>query len=242
MFNDQTKTHSSSISPSNDKATKLNSTSDEKLNEIFTLTNQKLQPTLDALQDKKRSISQVNADGLLAASEQQQKQTQKKSFQATHSLETDRIKTTVNDSIDLDVKSKSDEGSPNEIDNKSISAIKRSYASLPLSTSTVRNSNSCIFLKRLLKVFPTKSKSMKKSDISNLIKFTPEKNLTPKTNQQTPLDPKFNATNITSPVSFSIGSPKIEKEDLKQHEGLISGSIIDTNTQKAKNSQFSGRF
>jgi hypothetical protein len=52
---------------------------------------------------------------------------------------------------------------------------------------------------------------MKKTDISSSIKLTPENNLTPAMNQQTPLDSKFNATNITSPESSSSSSPSTDK-------------------------------
>jgi hypothetical protein len=133
MLNDQTKTHPSSFSPLNDKTAKLNpTTTDEKLNEIFTLTKQKLQPTLDALQDKKdellsaiknspdssisneyskksKSVSLVNTDVPLDAIKQQQQQTKNKSFKTIQSPETDRIKTAVNNGIDSDIKSKTDE-------------------------------------------------------------------------------------------------------------------------------------
>jgi hypothetical protein len=52
---------------------------------------------------------------------------------------------------------------------------------------------------------------MKKTDISSSIKLTPENNLTPAMNHQTPLDSKFNATNITSPESSSSSSPSTHK-------------------------------
>jgi hypothetical protein len=177
MSHDQAKTHPSSITPVHDKTTELHSTKDEKLNEIFTLTKQKLQPTLDALKDKKddllsacknspgssvaneypkksilrstpsKSTSQLNTDLLLAAIKQHQHhQAKNKPFQITPSPETDRMKAIVNDDIHTNLRSKSDERSPNESDNQSISAIKRSYASLPLSTPAVRDSNSYISL------------------------------------------------------------------------------------------------
>jgi hypothetical protein len=172
----QLSTHDVNLQVS-DKTIKLNSTKDEKLNEIFTLTKQKLQLTLDALQDKKyellsaskispdssiangdsknlilrstqsKSTSPVYTDALLAAIKQQQQQTKTKPFKRTQSPETDLIATTIKDDIDSNIKSKSDEGSTDQIDNKSISTIERPYASLPLSTPTVRNSNSFIYLK-----------------------------------------------------------------------------------------------
>jgi hypothetical protein len=169
IFNDPTKTHPSS--------TKLNSTKDGKLNEIFTLTKQKLQPTLNALQDKKhellsaskispdssianeypknsilrstqsKSKSPVDTDALLAAIKQQRQQTKIKPFKIKQLPETNLIKTTIKDGIDSNIKYKLDKGLPDRIDNESISSIKQSYDSLPLSTPTVRNSNSCIYLK-----------------------------------------------------------------------------------------------
>jgi len=60
--------------------------------------------------------------------------------------------------------------------------------------------------------------------------------------QPTPLDSKFNTTNITSSLSHSSSSPAIEKGDLKQHDELKPVSINDTSTQKTTSPQFSGRF
>jgi len=170
MINDRIEQHPSSISPLNEKTNEFDSTANEKLNEIFALTKQKLQPTLDALQDKKDELllasknspnssieseyarksilrstqSKLDTDVLLAAVKQQQELT----FKIKQSPETERIKNAINYGIDSGIKPKSNEVSPTKIDDKSISAIKRSYSSLPLSTPAVRNSNSHIFLHR----------------------------------------------------------------------------------------------
>jgi hypothetical protein len=171
--------HASSISSLNKDATKSNSTTDQKLYEIFASTKQKLQPTLDALKDKKdellssskhsptssissefprksilrtaqsKSVSLLNADALLSAIKHQQ-QTENKSFRIIQSPETDWTKTAVNYGIDSGIQSKSNEVSPNEKHDNSISAIKRSYASLPISTPAVRNSNLCIRFKLII--------------------------------------------------------------------------------------------
>ncbi len=170
MINNQIEKHPSPISPLNEKTNEFDSTANEKLNEIFALTKQKLQPTLDALQDKKDELllaskhspnssieneypkksilrstqSKLNADVLLAAVKQQQEPR----YKIKQSPEIERIKNAINYGIDSGIKPKSSEVSPTTIDDKSISAIKRSYSSLPLSTPAVRNSNSHIFLHR----------------------------------------------------------------------------------------------
>jgi hypothetical protein len=91
----------------------ITSSKTEKLNEIFTLTKQKLQPTLDALQDKKdellsaskhlpdtsispQSTSPGNTDVLFAAIKQKQyqQQTDSEPSKITSSFDTDQDKIT----------------------------------------------------------------------------------------------------------------------------------------------------
>ena len=167
VFNNQSKKHPSSISPLYEKPIHLNSSTDENLNDIFALTTQKLQPTLNALQDKKdeilsasknspnssikseyprksilrntqsNSTSQLKSNVLWAAIKQRQELT----YKIIQSPKTDWIETAVNYGIDSGLQSKSNEVSLIAIDDKSISAIERSYSLLPLSTAAVRNFN-----------------------------------------------------------------------------------------------------
>ncbi|CAF2330052.1 unnamed protein product [Rotaria sp. Silwood2] len=195
IIDDQIKTHSSSSFVLNEKTTKLHSTTGK----IFTLTKQKLQATLDNSQDKlvstskispnssigndsprksilrsiqSKSIPQFHTNLLLASIKQQQEQIQNKSFQIIESPTTDSSK-----------KSKSNEISSNKIDNKSISAIKRSYALLPISTPAI---------------FPIKPKSLKKFDSSDSIPLSSENNLTPKMDHPMLSNTKFNSNNPPS--------------------------------------------
>lgn len=161
MFHDQTNTYPSSISPLNDSTAKSNQTTDEKLNEIFTLTKQKLQPTINALQDKRDELlsasktspdsfisnehpnqsilrnteskprSSGSTDLFFAAIKERQRQTQNKPFKTASSSETNPIKPTVSDGIGSDIKSKLEEGSPNEADNTSISTPENYLTSKP---------------------------------------------------------------------------------------------------------------
>jgi hypothetical protein len=130
---------------------------------------EKRQSTLDAVQDKKvellsaseyspnssvrnifprksilrsaqsKPISLLNADAFLSAIKQQQ-YTENKPFKIIQSPETDWTRTAINYGIDSGLHSKLNEISPDKIDDKSISAIRRSYASLPISTPAVRDS------------------------------------------------------------------------------------------------------
>jgi hypothetical protein len=175
MFNEQTKDQSFPTSLLNDETIKDNSTADEKLNEIFVLTKKKLQPTLNALQDKKDEIlsasknipnsfsgndiprksilrsvqskSVSNADVLLAAIKQQQQQTEDISNKTTESPEEAWIKNAVNYGIDSGIEIQPNEVSLDKTSDKSISTIRRSYASLPLSTPAVRDTSAYTSLK-----------------------------------------------------------------------------------------------
>jgi hypothetical protein len=175
MFDGQTNDQSFPTSLLNDETNKDNSTTDEKLNEIFGLTKKNLQPTLNALQDKKDEIlsasknipnsfsgndisrksilrsvqskSVSNADVLLAAIKQQQQQTEDISNKTTESPEEAWIKNAVNYGIDSGIEIQPNEVSLDKTSDKSISTIRRSYASLPLSTPAVRDTSAYTSLK-----------------------------------------------------------------------------------------------
>ena len=82
-----------------------------------------------------KSISNVNADVLMAAIRQQQPEGP--FLQRRDLSSNDRIKSAVNYGIDSSLRLNATSLNLNQPDNRSISSIKRSYASLPLSTPAV---------------------------------------------------------------------------------------------------------
>ena len=165
---DQGKIHDCLISSFNQKTIEFNSATNKQQDEMFYLIEQKLQPYLDNLQKKKkelRSISkdlssscngiklprksilnnvpskpvtQLSTDILLTCMDRQR---QNELFQASQSLETTWIKTTVNNANFSSQISALHEVSSAD---RSISAIKRSHSSLPFSKSAVRISSESI--------------------------------------------------------------------------------------------------
>ncbi|CAF5043788.1 unnamed protein product, partial [Rotaria magnacalcarata] len=149
------------------------SDSEDKLNGIFASAKEKFQFTVEAVQDEKDELlsaieispnstfknnlsrksilrsTQSNSTShfdtsILLALIKQHEHTQTKLFPKIKSSITESAKTIINDKTNLEKTSKS-----TEIDNKSISAIRRSYALLPVSTPAA---------------LPIKPKSVKKID------------------------------------------------------------------------------
>ncbi|CAF3425120.1 unnamed protein product [Rotaria socialis] len=142
------------------------SDSEDKLNGISASAQEKLQFTVEVIQDEKDELlsaieispnstfkknlsrksilrsTQSNSSShfdtsVLLASIKQQERTQTKLFSKIKSSITESTKTIINDKTNLGKTSKS-----TEVNNKSISAIRRSYALLPVSTPASNNPSS----------------------------------------------------------------------------------------------------
>ncbi|CAF3344970.1 unnamed protein product [Rotaria sp. Silwood1] len=194
MIDDQTKIHPCSIFVSNDLQEKKN----ESVSSSQTFPNSSIGnnfPRKSILRStQSKSIHQLNTNILLASIKQKQKeaQIQNKSLQIIESS-----------TIDSNKKFQTNEISLNKIHDKSISAIKRSYALLPISTPAI---------------FPIRPKS----NTSKSIKLSSDNNLTPKIGQQMLSDTKFNVINSTA----SSNNP------LSKDKKLLSNRIMnDLNTQ-----------
>jgi len=136
------------VSFTDDKNKELSSTNIRDPPSNTPLNNENQFPRKSILRNtQSKSISLLNADTLLSAIKQQ---TDGKPFKIIQPLEKDWPKTAINYGIDSGLQPKLNEISPDKIDNQSISAIKRSYASLPISTPAVRNSKPYIYFQTLI--------------------------------------------------------------------------------------------
>ncbi|CAF4586973.1 unnamed protein product [Rotaria sp. Silwood1] len=197
MIDDQTKIHPCSIFVSNDLQEKKN----ESVSSSQTSPNSSIGnnfPRKSILRStQSKSIHQLNTNILLASIKQKQKeaQIQNKSLQIIESS-----------TIDSNKKFQANEISLNRIHDKSISAIKQSYALLPISTPAI---------------FPIRPKS----NTSKSIKLSSDNNLTPKIDEYSQdyvVNQSDSSLNKSQQNQFQEQIEKIVRRIMKQATHIVS--------------------